>query len=612
MQTLSVKQNEPVQLSCSILIAQNNQHALAAEISIRSDTNEECTGETTLNQVADTSAYAANGDNNVLLYHLTKTCTKTFSKYDQAKSFSCQLIPKEQEAAQAPLELQQTQIFENLIVKVNVNYGPELDLLRYNSSQTMHNRTVTVDSVLAVIFTCPFKGNPSPNWYWSVPSVVMMNEGNETSGEANRQEFYLTTQDYAVPSIYTSQVGSYVFECKAQVMGLVNEYSSVAQFTLNVRAKPVIVNSKKAISMNSVENPLIQKESDNNKGAIIGGTIGGFVVLFLIILLVIFLVRKSRNSKDDIEKAKEIDIDITDSNDNPHLNSRNNLTDTTKSQQVNESQNGGGQKKLMIPQSTHAQSYAAIAHAAAAAAQSNLQRNNNLQQNASGHQMNDNSGCFNTGSVNNLLSSSNSQTDNLLSSNIKSQSYNNPGFFDSAAYSIPQNPLESPPPYDAALQQPIKKNSPIHQQQQNQNQQHNFQQQQRDYMGSSSKLISGHNTPTQPKHLVMSGGGSGSAATSHSYSVQPHNNNNMPLLNANQSASLQQIQHQMFQQQQQQQHAHLIHQQSNLQYTTVQSLENRARSRNPLNGMPNEIENQSQQPTQYSNIAQLSSNPIDV
>ena len=49
-------------------------------------------------------------------------------------------------------------------------------------------------------------------------------------------------------------------------------------------------------------------------------------------------------------------------------------------------------------------------------------------------------------------------------------------------------------------------------------------------------------------------------------------------------------------------------QQPSLQYTTVQSLENRARSRNPLNGLPNEIDNQ----TQYSNIAQLSSTPIDV
>jgi len=82
----------------------------------------------------------------------------------------------------------------------------------------------------------------------------------------------------------------------------------------------------------------------------------------------------------------------------------------------------------MVPTST-AQSYAAIAHAAAAAAQSNQQRNNHLQNSSANHME------FNTGSVNNLLGGSNN-TDNLLNANMKSQSYNNPGFFESAAYTI--------------------------------------------------------------------------------------------------------------------------------------------------------------------------------
>ncbi len=53
------------------------------------------------------------------------------------------------------------------------------------------------------------------------------------------------------------------------------------------------------------------------------------------------------------------------------------------------------------------------------------------------------------------------------------------------------------------------------------------------------------------------------------------------------------------------------YQQQNLQYTTVQNLENRARSRNPLNGLGNNDLDHQQQ-TQYSTMAQLSSNPIDV
>jgi hypothetical protein len=56
---------------------------------------------------------------------------------------------------------------------------------------------------------------------------------------------------------------------------------------------------------------------------------------------------------------------------------------------------------------------------------------------------------------------------------------------------------------------------------------------------------------------------------------------------------------------------HLQYQnQANLQYTSVHNIENRARSRNPLNG-PSDMENQQQQ--HYTTMAaQLSSNPIDV
>jgi hypothetical protein len=76
----------------------------------------------------------------------------------------------------------------------------------------------------------------------------------------------------------------------------------------------------------------------------------------------------------------------------------------------------------MVP---NAQSYAAIAHAAAAAA--NQQRNNFLSTNNVNHQSDANN--YNTGSSNNLLISNNN------SNNLKSQSYNNPGFFESTSYS---------------------------------------------------------------------------------------------------------------------------------------------------------------------------------
>jgi hypothetical protein len=125
-----------------------------------------------------------------------------------------------------------------------------------------------------------------------------------------------------------------------------------------------------------------------------------------------------------------IDIDIADSHDNPHLSSRNNLTDLNSNHGQQQHKNASHKviAGLMVPTST-AQSYAAIAHAAAAAAQSNQQRNSQLQ-NASVNHMD-----FNAGSVNNLLGGSNTES-NHLNANMKSQSYNNPGFFESAAYSI--------------------------------------------------------------------------------------------------------------------------------------------------------------------------------
>jgi hypothetical protein len=121
------------------------------------------------------------------------------------------------------------------------------------------------------------------------------------------------------------------------------------------------------------------------------------------------------------------------------LNSRKNPPPTAANlinQKVGTNGGGLGNKViagLMMPNST-AQSYAAIAHAAAAAAQSNQQRHNNFLNN---HLTESNN--FNSGSSNNLLANNNNNNNNINnnnSNNLKAQSYNNPGFFESASYSI--------------------------------------------------------------------------------------------------------------------------------------------------------------------------------
>lgn len=158
--------------------------------------------------------------------------------------------------------------------------------------------------------------------------------------------------------------------------------------------------------------------------------------------------------------------------------------------------------------------------------------------------------------------------------------------------------MESPPPYDSALHQPIQIDSPINQQQQHSNLNQNFNiqqqqqlinQQQKDYMGSNTRLISASNTPIQQQRQMN--------PTSHSYTVN-NNSQNLSLINSTPtqvSSSLQQLQYQN-------------HPNNNIQYTSVHNIENRARSRNPLNG-PSDMENQQQYTTM---AAQLSSNPIDV
>ncbi len=136
--------------------------------------------------------------------------------------------------------------------------------------------------------------------------------------------------------------------------------------------------------------------------------------------------------------------------------------------------------------------------------------------------------------------------------------------------------MGSPPPYDAVSpQQQIKKD----------NEQHILQSQShKDLMDSNAKLISGFNTLTQiPKPLT----------TSSSYMAGA--GNCQGLSTSNTSTSMQQL--------------HYQQQQSNVQYTTVQNIENKARSRNPLNG---DMETGSQLPTHYTTIGHLSSNPIDV
>lgn len=158
--------------------------------------------------------------------------------------------------------------------------------------------------------------------------------------------------------------------------------------------------------------------------------------------------------------------------------------------------------------------------------------------------------------------------------------------------------MESPPPYESALHQPTKKDTSPTQLQQQQRQQQLINQQQKDYMGSSTRLISGSNTPIQQQRPMTNG-------TSHSYTIST--GQNMSLINSTPnhvSTSLQQLQYQ--------QAAQALHSANQLQYTSVHSMQNQARSRNPLNGPVDNTQHAAHQQHYTTIAAQLSSSPIDV
>lgn len=125
------------------------------------------------------------------------------------------------------------------------------------------------------------------------------------------------------------------------------------------------------------------------------------------------------------------------------------------------------------------------------------------------------------------------------------------------------------------------------------------QQQQKDYMGSNSRLLigsgsgSGSNTPTlihkNPNGNIV-GGGVGGMPQSHSYTHQLGLGGMTPST----PNSLQQMQYPGS---------------GNLQYTTVQNL---ARNRQPLSGQqqPGVVNDMDPSATQYTTMTQL--NPIDV
>lgn len=228
---LSVVADQSYMISCGINVAKNDIYPLSAQFNLMSDSyGEECLGmSSNLIPINNTFGYVSNY--NLLLYTLNKSCGRTFSVQDNLKNYSCQLNPTPVSATETA-QYQTTQMYSSMNVVLDVQYGPDATLPMNPIPQSYYylfNKTIMVGS--QVNFTCPFMGNPMPNYYWR----VVDSNSNASSSMTPTSDFSLSSQDYTVSR--NLQVGTYTFECKAQVLGLVNNFSQPIQFTLTVIRK---------------------------------------------------------------------------------------------------------------------------------------------------------------------------------------------------------------------------------------------------------------------------------------------------------------------------------------------------------------------------------------
>ena len=186
-----------------------------------------------------TSSLNASSEFNVLTRTVSKNCSRAFTKQDLSKSYSCQLNPLDFSATDPLKDVLKASTYESLKINLDVQYGPDATVPLVNTPSAysnMFNKTQMVgDAVVKQKFVCPFIGNPAPLYYWRVVSVAT-NESTKMSKLrllTPTETFSISdSQEFPIPA--DLQVGSYSFECKAKVQGIVMRESPVVSFNLNM------------------------------------------------------------------------------------------------------------------------------------------------------------------------------------------------------------------------------------------------------------------------------------------------------------------------------------------------------------------------------------------
>ena len=238
-QTLSVAVDRPTKIICSVPIIQNDNLPISAQINFNSEYNgEECADHSSIVQSSASPLDAPQEHYNVIHKQLTKNCTRTFRMQEAGSSYTCQMNPTKPSGLENP-SYQMNQSYQSLVVKIDLQYGPDPTQPLDNIPQYLTNKTLISGLGSQASFSCPFVGNPTPNFYWRVVSVEIDNNTNVLSNNRRlftpTNESFLSSHDYTIPR--DLEVGNYVFECKAQVLGLLQQFSQPVLFNLRVDRK---------------------------------------------------------------------------------------------------------------------------------------------------------------------------------------------------------------------------------------------------------------------------------------------------------------------------------------------------------------------------------------
>ncbi|CAF1015220.1 unnamed protein product [Brachionus calyciflorus] len=231
-QKLSVLSGKRVSLECSVIIVQNTVYNPLVELEILSNNNVDCLGETQINQIDQTEAYSylnISSNVNIILYKLSKKCEKTFSSNDL--TFTCNLKSKIQSGP--CLELNKVRVLNSLVSYVDIQYEPEMIL----TPNEQLNKILIAGKVGSEFFTCPFESNRSLQFEWKIKKIL-----NEKINWSDEKDLFQTVNDFILaekefPISTNLEIGVYQFECRAKVNGLINKYSQVVTFNLNIIGK---------------------------------------------------------------------------------------------------------------------------------------------------------------------------------------------------------------------------------------------------------------------------------------------------------------------------------------------------------------------------------------